>query len=69
MAQLFKLQCGLTGQPASVINLSDHFISHPIAQILQKGLKYIPKPEKIQRHDVNSTFDRYSRQVKLKYYL
>lgn len=51
--------------PASIINLSNHLLSEKHINILTKGLKYIPKPDKIRKNDIKRTFDNYSRRIKL----
>ena len=52
-------------KPASVLNLSHHPLNEHEISILSKGLKFIPKPSKSYKQDVDEAFTTYSRRMKL----
>lgn len=68
MDTVFKLSAPAQQCPATIINLSSHFIQHKHTQVLSKGFKYIPKPRQIDKKDLEQTFQQYSRRIKLQFY-
>ena len=68
MGQPFKLETGLPTRPASVINMSTTLLQEKEVHVLKKGSKYIPKPPKLQKNDLMSTFNKYARRIKLQYF-
>ena len=68
MGKCSKFSNTLPSGPASIINLSNFLLSQKYINILTKGLKYIPKPDKIRKNDINQTFSNYSRRIKLQAY-
>ena len=52
-------------RPASIINLSTHILTTDQIKVLSKGLKFIPKPLKSDKVEVQEAFDEFSRRVKI----
>ena len=50
----------------NVINLSDHMLTIPQREILNKGLKFCPTPGKAQMGDLPWDLDKYHRSLRLK---
>ena len=50
----------------NVINLSDHMLTVPQREILNKGLKFCPTPGEAQMGDLRRDLDKYHRSLRLK---
>ena len=50
----------------NVINLSDHMLTIPQREILNKGLKFCPTPGEAQMGDLRRDLDKYHRSLRLK---
>ena len=50
----------------NVINLSDHMLTIPQLEILNKGLKFCPTPGEAQMGDLRRDLDKYHRSLRLK---
>ena len=50
----------------NVINLSDHMLTIPQREILNKGLKFCPTPWEAQMGDLRRDLDKYHRSLRLK---
>ena len=55
--------------PDKVINISDHVLSGPQLEILNRGLKFCPTPGEAHMGDIRRDLDRYHRSLRLKNHL
>ena len=67
MANFFKLNNNEAIKPASVLNLSSYPLKENEISLLSKGLKFIPKPPKINNTEIKKAFAEFSRKVKIQY--
>ena len=52
-------------QPASIVNLSSYPLKDSEVKILSKGLKFIPKPQKVVKEDVQQAVADFNRRIRL----
>ena len=57
--QLVKLKSESIPDLDNVINLSDHMLTIPQHEILNKGLKFCPTPGEAQMGDLRRNLDKY----------
>ena len=55
--------------PDNVINISDHVLSGPQLEILNRGLKFCHTPGKARMGDLRRDLDKYHRSLRLKNHL
>ena len=55
--------------PDNVINISDHVLSGPQLEILNRGLKFCPTPGEARMGDLRRDLDKYHRSLRLKNHL
>ena len=64
--QLVELKSESIPDLDNVINLSDHMLTIPQREILNKGLKFCPTPGEAQMGDLRWDLDKYHRWLRLK---
>ena len=64
--QLVELKSESIPDLDNVINLSDHVLTIPQHEILNKGLKFCPTPGEAQMGDLRRDLDKYHRSLRLK---